>query len=280
MNQGWIKLHRKTLDHWLYTESRPHTKREAWEDMLLLCNHTDEKVLVNGELIDCKRGQSIMSLKTWAKTFKWTIQQVRTFFKLLKNDKMINTEGLRKTTRITICNYDYYQNNQQADNTENNTQITHKQQADNTQITTNKNDKNVKNEKKDDFIAKIIHAFRHSYFKINNSNYEILAIGKERAAASKVLSIYKEKYPDANSDEVLEGLNLYFEECCSISDEWMQKNMSLSLIVSKFNEINTTIKKQQNGKKVKSVAERSGEICNIIDAVYKKKETFPKYEEI
>lgn len=82
-----------------------------------------------------------MSLKSWAKQFKWTIQQVRTFFKLLEKDLMITSEGMRKTTRITICNYESYQETQHTDNT----QITHKQHTTNTQITTNKNDKKEKN---------------------------------------------------------------------------------------------------------------------------------------
>lgn len=139
--EGWIKLHRKSLNHWLYQENRPHTKREAWEDLLLLCNHEDDKVFISGELIDCKRGQSIMSLKTWANSFKWSIQQVRTFFKLLENDSMIKIEGLKYSTRITICNYGLYQNKQQTDNE----LITICQQTDNELITTNKNDKNDKN---------------------------------------------------------------------------------------------------------------------------------------
>jgi len=54
---------------------------------------------------------------------------------------MIEVEGLQKTTRITICKYDDYQNKQHTDNT----QTTHKQHTDSTQIDTNKNDKNNKN---------------------------------------------------------------------------------------------------------------------------------------
>jgi DNA replication protein DnaD len=130
MNDGWIKLYRQALDHWLYNEPRPNTRREAWEDLLLLCNHSDTKVLIHGELIDCKRGQSVMSLKSWAKQFKWSIQQVRTFFKLLEADSMIVVEGLKKTTRVTICKYDEYQNIQHTGNT----QVT-------PQTTTNKKEK-------------------------------------------------------------------------------------------------------------------------------------------
>jgi hypothetical protein len=58
---------------------------------------------------------------------------------------MIVTEGLRKTTRVTVCKYDIYQTDQQADNK----QTTRRQQADNKQTTTTKEGiKNEKNEKK------------------------------------------------------------------------------------------------------------------------------------
>jgi len=54
---------------------------------------------------------------------------------------MINTEGLRKTTRLTVCNYDNYQSEQQANNKE----TTSSQHTANTQLTTNKNVKKEKN---------------------------------------------------------------------------------------------------------------------------------------
>lgn len=139
---GWISLHRKAMDHWLYNEPRPHTRREAWEDMVMLTNHEDARVLIKGELIECKRGQSVRSLKSWSKHFKWSIQQVRTFLKLLEADGMINTEGLKYSTRITICKYDDYQNQQRTDNE----LITNSKLTDNKLITTNNNINNENNE--------------------------------------------------------------------------------------------------------------------------------------
>ena len=99
--EGWIKLHRSFLEHWLCDEYRPLTKREAWETMLFLANYEDKKVLINGQLIDCRRGQCLYSIESWAKKFVWTIGQVRHFFKLLENDKMIVVEGLKYTTTIS-----------------------------------------------------------------------------------------------------------------------------------------------------------------------------------
>ena len=41
---------------------------------------------------------------------------------------------------------------------------------------------------------------------------------------------------------MLESLKKYFEACMNIEDPWYKNNMSLPLIVSKFNEINQILK--------------------------------------
>jgi hypothetical protein len=89
-------------------------------------------------------------LAEWVKTFgkKWTIQRVRTFFKLLEKDQMISIKGLRKTTRLTVCNYNTYQKQQQTDNK----QITGRQQQ---TITNNK--LNNGNFKKFEDLADVVH---------------------------------------------------------------------------------------------------------------------------
>lgn len=97
------------MDHWLYTERRPLTKREAWENILLTVNYEPSKVLIRGQVYECGRGQSLLSLNSWADQFMWSIKQVRTFFSMLENDNMIITEGLQYTTRLSVCNYDTYQ---------------------------------------------------------------------------------------------------------------------------------------------------------------------------
>jgi hypothetical protein len=137
---GWIKLHRQIRNHWVFKNANYF---KAWVVIISEVNHQSTKVIIEGELIECKRGQSINSLSTWVSILgkDWTIQKLRTFLKLLEKDEMINTEGLRKTTRLTVCNYDSYQSEQQGDNK----QTTNRQQGDNKEITTNKNEKNKKN---------------------------------------------------------------------------------------------------------------------------------------
>jgi hypothetical protein len=137
---GWIKIHRQIRNHWVFKNANYF---KAWVVIISEVNHQSTKVVIEGELIECKRGQSINSLATWVKILgdEWTVQKIRTFFKLLEKDGMINTEGLRKTTRLTVCNYESYQSEQQGDNK----QTTNRQQTDNKEITTNKNVKNVNN---------------------------------------------------------------------------------------------------------------------------------------
>lgn len=106
---GWIKRYRSIKDHWIYENNRPRTKNEAWEDILMTVNFEPKKVLIKGQLIDCGIGQSLNSLNSWAYLFKWSVQQVRTFFKLLEDDNMITLEGMQYTTRLTVCNYERYQ---------------------------------------------------------------------------------------------------------------------------------------------------------------------------
>lgn len=143
--EGWIKLHRSCLDHWLYTEYRPLTRREAWETILFTVNFEPKKVIIKGQLYDCNRGQSLLSLQSWAEKFVWSIQQVRTFFKLLENDNMIIVEGLQYSTRLTVCNYAIYQDLQQAANKP----LTDGQQAANKPLTTTKEREERKNNKKE-----------------------------------------------------------------------------------------------------------------------------------
>jgi len=140
---GWIKLFRSIKNHWLWSKGKPLTKLEAWLLILIETNHEDEKCLIGNVLMDCNRGQKLYSLQTWAKLFNWSIQNVRTFFKLLQNDNMINIEGLQNTTRLTVCKYGTYQDSQHATNT----QLISKQHTTNKQLTTIKELKKEKNKR-------------------------------------------------------------------------------------------------------------------------------------
>lgn len=116
-------------------------------------------------------------------------------------------------------------------------------------ITTTKSEIVIKEVPKIDFIGQIIEQFQSAYKEIRGVDYEVTNDGKERSSAGKLLGIYKKNVKDADGDKTLKDLRKYFGQCLLISDEWLYNNMSLPIILSKFNEINTNIRNGNKGKK-------------------------------
>lgn len=119
-DQGWICLHRKLRDNALWKTNRVFSKAEAWIDILLEAQHSPETatVLLGMTVIECGYGQSIKSLGTWGDRWNWSNNKVWRFLKLLEEMKMIRTENVKKTTRITVCNYGLYNDPQNANRTQ------------------------------------------------------------------------------------------------------------------------------------------------------------------
>jgi len=152
-NNGWIKLHRKLLDNGLWRERREFSKAEAWIDILLNAQHSHEpqEVWLKNTMHWCYRGQCLKSLDTWARRWGWTKSKVRRVLDMFQKANMIRTESDTQTTRLTVCNYDYYNGERNA----NETQMKRKRNANETQTTPDKNVENVenvKNEKKEEDI--------------------------------------------------------------------------------------------------------------------------------
>jgi uncharacterized phage protein (TIGR02220 family) len=141
-SKGWISVHRKIQNHWLWQSKEPYDNLKAWLDILLTVNHSEQKVLIKGTLYTVKRGESIMSLDSWASRWKWNKSKVRRFLNLLQSDSMIELKNERKTTRLTVCNYDSYQDRRNA----NETHMKHIRNADETLATPNNNDNNDNND--------------------------------------------------------------------------------------------------------------------------------------
>lgn len=113
--ESWFKIYRKVFNHWLFKNHKKKSPFEAWLLIIASANFEDGKEMIKGQLIECKRGQCIYSIRTWSEKFGWSLKQTRTFLKNLENDKMIVLEGLRYTTRLSVCNYDSYQGKGQTE---------------------------------------------------------------------------------------------------------------------------------------------------------------------
>jgi len=117
-------------------------------------------------------------------------------------------------------------------------------------------DKDKDKVKDKDYIGKLLNEFCEAYQENHGIDYEVITPGKERAAIAKLLKLYKDKYPEATSEETLAGLRSYFNAVVSVPDDWLSKNMSPSIIVNKFNEINNHLKNAKNRGNSKGATDR------------------------
>ncbi len=106
---GWISIHRKIQDCWIWQIDKSFDERSAWIDLLLSANHKDLKIHFNGELILVERGQLITSVRKLSEKWKWNKDKTSKFLKLLESDKMIKRDSDKFRTLVTIENYDFYQ---------------------------------------------------------------------------------------------------------------------------------------------------------------------------
>lgn len=138
---GWIKLHRKIQQNYLWSEKRKFSKFEAWVDILLMVNHEDVKVPLGNELIEVKRGSRITSYWKLAERWQWSRTKATAFLKLLQVDGMLIVNSDTKKTVLTVVNYDFYQDRE-----------TEKSHRKDTEKTPKRRNKNEKNEKKKDYM--------------------------------------------------------------------------------------------------------------------------------
>lgn len=146
MAKGYIKLHRAIKDCWIWKDSEPFTRGQAWIDLLLSANHSEKKILFEGNLKTIQAGQFLTSLVSLSDKWKWDRKKVRKFLDVLETDNMITTDRTAHGTTITIVNWGKYQIEGTTDGTAEGQHMG--QQWDNSRDT-NKNDKECKkNDKK------------------------------------------------------------------------------------------------------------------------------------
>ena len=156
--QGWVKLHRSLLEHWLH-EDKPFCRFGAWVDLILLANHEEKKFLATTGLITIKCGQLLTSYRSLSERWGWSKDKVSHFLNTLESDGMIQRNQDKSRTLLTIVNYSVYQNTQDTFRTQigqesDGERTENGQQSDSnrTAIGRNKNDKNVKNVKNEENV--------------------------------------------------------------------------------------------------------------------------------
>ena len=149
MEQGWIKLHRCLLEHPLWRNGTPEQK-VVLVTLLLMANHAPRQWEWQGRPYECQPGQMVTSIRSIRKKCGKGIgiRNIRTALERFQNFGFLDTQTSRHNSLITLCNWERYQNNPEGIEPSPDTRLTHDRHTPDTRLTTNKNGKNEKNEKK------------------------------------------------------------------------------------------------------------------------------------
>lgn len=103
---GWIKLQRDIMDHWI---AQDNEYLAVWVRMLAEANFNDRKTVINGALVEVKRGQLVFGLDSYSEKTGVSVRRLRKLLELLESDKMIDRQKSNKFSLISIVNYAKHQ---------------------------------------------------------------------------------------------------------------------------------------------------------------------------
>lgn len=117
MAYGWISIHRKIQDDWVWND-KPFSRGQAWIDLIMMVNHDDNTIIFDGNPKTVTRGSCITSIQKLCDRWGWSNTKVKKFLKNLQEDeKILFKIAPRKATAVTIVNYDKYQGEDISKNT-------------------------------------------------------------------------------------------------------------------------------------------------------------------
>lgn len=184
--EGWIKLHRKITENWIW-DDKPYDKARAWIELLLMVNHEDKKIKFDGGFITVKAGQRITSLRQLSERWGWSTKKVKKFLDDLQADQMLTYVSDKKKTLISIEKYGDFQCKE-----------TEKKHRGNTKETVRKTNKNDKNDKNNIYEQQVAHL------------WSLYPNKKGKAQAITKIPKLIEKY---GYEKIVECVERYTDEC-------------------------------------------------------------------
>lgn len=112
--QGWIKLHRKVCNSFVWTNS---DQLKLWLLILMKASHDDHRFLFNGKQVDVSSGQLVTGRDALAFEFNDGVSRdhrvvARTLWRWVKQfekEKMLSIKSTAQYSVITVINYGLYQ---------------------------------------------------------------------------------------------------------------------------------------------------------------------------
>jgi len=137
MQQGWIKLHRKTLHSPIFQNEKLF---KIFMYCLMKASHKEHKQLVGMQFVELKSGQFIFGRAKASQELNMNGSTLWKYMKLLESDGVIEINSNNKFSIINVVKWGCYQHEEGEKEQQNNNKGTTEGQQNNT-------NKNVKNEK-------------------------------------------------------------------------------------------------------------------------------------
>lgn len=106
---GYILLPRLMVEMQMKVnrQSKECNDLSAFIILLMKVNHSERVFRYKDENYLCRRGESFISLRTWAKLFHWTVGRTRRFFERMEELELIEVTPTGKgLNRIRVIDYD------------------------------------------------------------------------------------------------------------------------------------------------------------------------------
>jgi len=248
---GWIKLHRKFLEWEWYTDQNV---KDVFIHCLLLANIEDK--VWRG--IEIKRGSFISSVGKISTDTGISIKAVRIALDKLKGTNEIITKGASKWTRLTVCNYETYQDEDELEGRAKGKRKGKQRANKGQQLKNDKNDKNIdsvpesplpETEKAVPVFTKIRNDFEKFFEENKKEKYYFTASDAKhtKQIVGKLSFRLANKKPPVECTD--ENILKSFNSLLAMLPKWHMENLSLTNINSKFNEIIASLTKVSNPKK-------------------------------
>lgn len=109
-HEGWIKLHRKTLDNPVCMKDAEYFAVWCW--LLLNASYTPETQWFKGKKIELKEGQILTTLDEISRVLRIKQSKVVRILNLLKNEKQIEKQTSNRNTLISVVNWEKFQSSE------------------------------------------------------------------------------------------------------------------------------------------------------------------------
>ncbi|WP_321517322.1 hypothetical protein [uncultured Bacteroides sp.] len=109
LNKGYVLVPKHLLNYRFNQKDESFSYLEAFLMLITNVNFEDRDVTIKGETFVCKRGESVLSVASWAKMFNWTTGKTRWFFDRMEKENLISSTLLNyKMKSIAVIDYDLW----------------------------------------------------------------------------------------------------------------------------------------------------------------------------